>query len=190
MKAFKVRSIFVILLSILWIIFYMNIPKNNSENTNSHSATSTGCAINNESELSCGSDTTWTINKDKEVQLVLGTLSKKEELIGKPSFLRWAWKFCAYCRDKVPQVENLIQKEFGDKINLQMMTMNFESAKFSTSIPQTPYETFNYKDFTNETCDEFPTWVILDKDNKLIEKECWGKTTIEEVSKQIESLLK
>ena len=40
--------------------------------------------------------------------------------------------------------------------------MNVESAKFATSIPQTSYETFNDKDFTNETCDEFPMWVVLD----------------------------
>ena len=189
MQSLKIIGTFLVLLSALWFIMYINMPKDDSKSISSNSTTNTGCSINSESQ-SCWAEASWVnLSEIKDSQLVVGALSKKEELIGKPSFLRWAWKFCAYCRDKLPQVEKLIQKEFEGKINLQMMTMNFESAKFSTSIPQTSYETFNYKDFTNETCDEFPMWVVLDKNNNLIAKECWGETTIEEVNKQISSLL-
>lgn len=189
MKSFKIIGTFFVLISALLIILYMNLPKKDIITSNK-SSTSTGCSTN-QGQVSCGTDiaSSGDINEIKDTKVILGRLSKIEELQGKPSFLRWAWKFCAYCRDKVPEVEELIQNQFGDKIHLQMMTMNFESSTFSTSIPQTPYDTFNYKDFTNETCDEFPTRVILDKKGNLVAKECGGKTTIEEASEQIKLLI-
>ena len=54
------------------------------------------------------------------------------------------------------------------------MTMFFDTQKFSTRIPQSPYETFDYKYFTNSECSEFPMWVVLDKNGKLISQVCGG----------------
>jgi hypothetical protein len=94
---------------------------------------------------------------------VTGSLSTTRQLIGKPSFLRRAGKFCAYCRDKIPSAETLLLDQLSGQINMQLMTMFYDTQKFSTRIPQSPYETFSYASFTDKDCSEFPMWVILDK---------------------------
>ena len=67
--------------------------------------------------------------------------------------------------------------------------MNFDTQKFDTKIPQVPFETLNYQDYTQETCDMFPTWVVLDAQGRVISKECGGAGTIEAVAEQIRTLV-
>ncbi len=133
---------------------------------------------------SCWSDTVnwqyepWTI-------FVSGSITSTQQLIGKPSFLRWAGKFCAYCREKIPQAEKYILDDLTGKVNIQLMTMFFDTQKFSTRIPQVPYEQLDFKYFVGKECTEFPMRVVLNKQGELISSECWAKTTIEDVAKQL-----
>lgn len=113
----------------------------------------------------------------------------RNQLYGKPTFLRRAGKFCAYCRDKLPEVEQMILNPYKDQINIQLMTMDFENKPFDTLIPQSSFEIFNFEDFTWEPCDTFPTWVVLDRQWDLVSSECGGKTTIQQVSDVLAGLL-
>jgi hypothetical protein len=124
----------------------------------------------------------WTV-------LVTGSLLSWD-LIGKPSFLRRAGKFCAYCRDKIPTVETLLVDQLRGKINIQLMTMFYDTQKFSTRIPQSPFESFSFSWFTKSECAEFPMRVILDSNGKLITSQCGWWATIEEVRKTFDTLLK
>ena len=67
--------------------------------------------------------------------------------------------------------------------------MNFDTQKFDTRIPQVPFETIDYTFYTQETCDMFPTWVILDAQGNMISKECGGTGTIENVAHMLQNLL-
>ncbi len=120
---------------------------------------------------------------------VQGQIATPQQLTGKPSFLRRAGKYCAYCREKIPQAERLLLEPFSGQINVQLFTMNFDTQKFDTLLPQVPFEIMTYESFTQESCDMFPTWVVLDSSGKLVSKECWGTGTIEEVATLIEGLL-
>ena len=52
------------------------------------------------------------------------------------------------------------------------MTMFFDTQKFSTRIPQVPYETLDFKYFAGKECTEFPMRVVLDKQGNLVESVC------------------
>ena len=103
---------------------------------------------------------------------VQGKLFKSQDFKGKPSFLRWAGKYCAYCREKIKPAETLLLDRFGESINIQLFTMNFDTQKFDTRIPQVPFETLDYQEYTAQTCDTFPTWLVLDANGKLVSQEC------------------
>lgn len=120
---------------------------------------------------------------------VQGQITLPKQLVGKPSFLWRAGRYCAYCREKIPQAEELILEPFSGQINIQLFTMNFDTQKFDTLLPQVPFEIMTYESFTKETCDTFPTWVVLDSEGTLVAKECGGTGTIEQVAGQIKSLL-
>lgn len=198
MKKGQRLSLITILLVVVILFLAVKLSRKDSTAINTidhYNTTLTWCAIDGQhsGSMSCWTPaTSWQIVTTQSVtnQFVTGNLNTKEELIGKPSFLWWAAKYCAYCREKAPQVEDFILEKFGNTINIQMMTMNIENAPFSTSIPQTWFTAYNYKDFTNESCDIFPMWVVLDKNGKLISKECWGDTTVSQVSEQLDSLIK
>lgn len=137
--------------------------------------------------VSCGSD---TANRQYEpwTTFVSGSITSTQQLVGKPSFLRWAGKFCAYCREKIPQAEKYILDDLTGKVNIQLMTMFFDTQKFSTRIPQVPYETLDFKYFAGKECTEFPMRVILDKQGNLVESVCgWGKSTVEDVAKTLKA---
>lgn len=103
--------------------------------------------------------------------------------------MRWAGKYCAYCREKIKPAESLLLDQFSGNIHIQIFTMNFDTQKFDTKIPQVPFETLNYQDYTQETCDMFPTWVVLDAQGRVVGKECGGTGTIEAVAEQIRTLI-
>jgi hypothetical protein len=64
--------------------------------------------------------------------------------------------------------------------------MFFDTQKFSTRLPQAPYEALDFKYFAGKECSEFPMRVILDKQGKLVESVCGGGTdTIENVAKKL-----
>jgi hypothetical protein len=135
--------------------------------------------------VSCGSD---TANRQYEpgTIFVSGSITSTQQLTGKPSFLRRAGKFCAYCREKIPQAEKYILDDLTGKINIQLMTMFFDTQKFSTRIPQAPYEALDFKYFAGKECTEFPMWVVLDKNGKLVESVCgWWSVTIEDTAKKL-----
>jgi hypothetical protein len=120
---------------------------------------------------------------------VQGQLTTTGQLLGKPSFLWRAGRYCAYCREKIPQAEELILQAYSGQINTQLFTMNFDTQKFDTLIPQVPFEIMSYESFAGTPCDMFPTWVVLDSAGVLVSKECWGTGTIEQVALQIQALL-
>lgn len=135
--------------------------------------------------VSCGSN---TANRQYEpwTTFVSGSITSTQQLTGKPSFLRRAGKFCAYCREKIPQAEKYILDDLTGKINIQLMTMFFDTQKFSTRIPQAPYETLDFKYFAGKECTEFPMRVVLDKNWKLVESVCgWWSITIEDTAKKL-----
>ncbi len=177
----KILFIIVMLWIILsWSIIWLNIY-NNSITINKE-----WCSIS-EDNVSCATEDTTSIVTTWDI--INGNFKNKTQLYGKPTFLRRAGKFCAYCRDKLPEVEKLIFEPYKDKINIQIMTMNIETAPFDTSIPQAPFDTLNFKDFAWESCDTFPTWVVLDTQWDLVNVECGWKTTIQEVADEIKNLL-
>lgn len=147
---------------------------------------------------SCGMPASWTsektscststINRQYEpgTTFISGSITSTQQLNGKPSFLRRAGKFCAYCREKIPQAEKYILDDLTGKINIQLMTMFFDTQKFSTRIPQVPYETLDFKYFAGKECTEFPMRVVLDKNWKLVESVCgWWSVTIEDTAKKL-----
>lgn len=138
---------------------------------------------------SCGSDTT---NRQYEAgtTFISGSITSTQQLSSKPSFLRRAGKFCAYCREKIPQAEKYILDDLSGKVNIQLMTMFFDTQKFSTRIPQVPYETLDFKYFAGKECTEFPMRVVLDADGKLVESVCGGTTSIEDTAKKLKWLIK
>lgn len=174
------KILFAIVIS--WIILFWSILSFNAYNN----IKKEWCSIS-EDNISCGTED--KVSNINTWNIVNGKFKNKMQLYGKPTFLRWAGKFCAYCRDKLPEVEKLIFEPYKDKINIQMMTMNIETAAFDTLIPQSPFDTLDFKDFAWESCDTFPTWVILDSQWDLINLECGWKTTIQEVADEIKDLL-
>lgn len=178
-KKYIFSIISIAFLILLWIILWPQFSQNIGDDNQ-------GCSISDGTKLCGDSD----INSGKNAtNIVNGELTSMTQLYGKPTFLRRAGKFCAYCREKLPQVEELILRQYKDQINIQLMTMDFDKKPFDTVIPQSPFDTFNFEDFTWKPCDTFPTWVILDKQWELSAQECWGKMTIEEVADEINHLL-
>lgn len=138
-------------------------------------------------DATCAAPWLWW-NYEPWTVFVTGSLSSWD-LIGKPSFLWRAGKFCAYCREKIPEAEQLLLDQLTGEINIQLMTMFFDTQKFSTRIPQSPFETFSYSWFTNTNCEEFPMRVILDKNWNLVNSQCGWWATIQEVRKIFDEML-
>lgn len=164
-----------------WTSGSLDDLQNVSTCSTSNSGWWSGCAVQ--------SNFGWSTSSQGSGVFVQGTMFKKSDFNGKPSFLWRAGKYCAYCREKIKPAESLLLQQFSGQINIQIFTMNFDTQKFDTSIPQVPFEVLNYQDYTQQTCDMFPTRVLLDAQGRLVNKECGGTGTIESVAEQIRILL-
>lgn len=112
-------------------------------------------------------------------------LSKFE---GKPTILIWGSTWCPHCINSIPVFEKDIYKIYEDKINIQINTLS--KNKFETKIPQVLNSKLTFKWISSVDCNFIPSWIILDKNTKVIDKSCWGEKTLEDLKKSINLLLK
>lgn len=167
---------------LLWIIFWYNFYYPTIAHNDTGCKTSTG-------SMACSTSGATSEKNTTKKKIAYGEFTERNQLYGKPTFLRRGANYCAYCRTRISQVEKMILATYKDQINTQLMTMDFNTSPFNTVIPQSPFDTFDFEDFTGEPCNTFPTWVVLDKLWELVSQECGGTTTIEEVTEEIKDLL-
>lgn len=96
-----------------------------------------------------------------------------EEYKGKPTVILFASTSCPHCRDDVPEIEEKIFDEVGDKINVIINVVNGEGGeRFKTKIEQKADSSIDYKTLTGEECGYVPSWIVLDKDGSVVDKSC------------------
>ena len=115
-------------------------------------------------------------------------LTTVEDFKGKISFIAITSTSCHVCVDEVPKFYKDIYKKYGDKINFYVNVVGGSKPKWDFDFNQGNNPNFDYQALTKEECGYVPSWVILDKDGKVIDKVCGGGS--EEAIKKLEKLLK
>jgi len=97
--------------------------------------------------------------------------SKKEWISNWNKFIWFVATWCPHCQQAVPDLE-----KFASDTNWQLEINVVDKKAFPgvKNLEQNYKNPKSYKDYTNEECGYIPSYVIVDKNWKVIEKKCWG----------------
>lgn len=118
--------------------------------------------------------------------------SNLDDFQGKPSVLYFGGTFCPHCVTGVPIVKAKVYDQYKDKINVWVNVVDGQDgSKFKIDeIPQGYNSKLVFNDIVGEKCGYVPSWILLDKDAKVVLYSCGSERPIEEMIAKIQELLK
>ena len=106
--------------------------------------------------------------------------------------IKWNWNifvwftatWCPHCQKVVPIFDEFY-KENENNINMMINVLNKKKFPWINFLPQNYKNPHDYKYYTNDNCTKIPSYIILNKNWKIIEKECWWKLTFWHLRKML-----
>ena len=117
-------------------------------------------------------------DKNSKIETSTGKIeNKKQETLNfnpwENTYVWFVGTFCPHCQKEMPILEKFY-KENSSKVNMLMVVV--DNKKFEGyTIPQKKQEDvkLSYEQLTKEKCWFVPSFVIYDKNKKIIAKKCW-----------------
>jgi len=132
---------------------------------------------------------TWSVQTQK-TDKVWVTEEKKQSQ--KDETLKWNWEkfiwfvatWCPHCQKAVPGLEKFYTKYSWD-VNMEINVINKKAFPWVKNLPENYKDPKSYKDYTNQACGYVPSYVIVNKEGKVIEKKCWWSLTYEQLKSKL-----
>lgn len=124
--------------------------------------------------------TTWSVSKVEKNTTVV----KKN--------LKWNWRqfiwfvatWCPHCQKAIPALEKFYTNYSWD-VNMEINVIDNKPFPWVKNLPENYKNPKSYKDYTKEQCGYVPSYVILNKNGKVIEKKCWWSLTLSQLKKEL-----
>lgn len=128
----------------------------------------------------------WCINQNNKQNHQTNTIWNKIDNTTKTwyKFIWFVGTFCSHCQAAVPELEKFYE-QYSWQVNMELNILDkkqFESAKYISQNYTNPKQ---YEDYTHEKCWYVPSYIIVDKDNNVVVKQCWWTPTEEELKKYL-----
>ena len=104
--------------------------------------------------------------------------------LDKTTFVWFVASWCPHCKAELPVYEEFY-KENKTKVNMQLIVEDWKKMSWDYTIPQDISNPTSYEELTWEKCEYVPSYVILDKDKKVVDKQCWAKLSKEDLTKKL-----
>ena len=112
-----------------------------------------------------------------------------QAFLGKPSVIFLAGTFCPHCQDAMPKYETEVWDKYNEEANIFVNVV--DKKKFPQERIAQGYEAaLTFKILTGEDCGYVPSWVVLDKDGKLVDSSCGASKGIEKITELLDGLIK
>lgn len=90
--------------------------------------------------------------------------------------------WCPHCQAAVPTLEKFASKTNGQ---IEINVVNKKPFPWVKNLKENYENPKTYKDYTNEECGYVPSYVIVDKNGKVIEKKCGGSLDYEQLKAKL-----
>jgi len=107
----------------------------------------------------------------KKVDTNSETNNKKIWVSNGNKFIWFVATWCPHCQAAVPTLEKFATETNG---KIEINVVNKKAFPWVKNLKQNYTNPKTYKDYTNEECGYIPSYVIVDKNGKVIEKQCGG----------------
>ncbi len=101
----------------------------------------------------------------------------------KMTYVWFVASWCPHCKEEVPVLDKFY-KEFKDKVNMQLIVIDWKKFEWDYKIPEDTKSELTYEKATWEKCDYVPSYVIYDAEKNIIDKKCWWKLTYDELKQK------
>ncbi len=106
--------------------------------------------------------------------------------------LKWNWdKFiwfvatwCPHCQEAVPGLEQFYT-DYSWEVNMEINVIDKKPFPWVKNLPENYKNPKSYQDYTNEQCGYIPSYVIVDKNGKVIDKKCGWSLTYQQLKDKL-----
>lgn len=99
--------------------------------------------------------------------------STLDDFSGKPSLIVFAGTYCPHCRDAMPALKSQIWDVYSDQVNIWVNVI--DQKRFDVEgVAQGFNPALDFAQITGEACGYVPSWIILDAQMQVVEKQCGG----------------
>ena len=137
------------------------------------------CNLNSKNQDSTDKSQTSQINQSQTWNIQI-----KNEKKWVKKFVWFVATWCPHCQEEVP----ILQKFYNDfswQVNMEINVLDNKPFPGVKTLPQNTKNAKSYKDYTNQDCGYVPSYVILDENGKVIEKQCGAKLTYEDLKNKL-----
>lgn len=114
--------------------------------------------------------------------------SKLEDFYGKPSVILFGSTGCSHCRSAVPVFKTQVYEKYKNDVNIWINVI--DQKKFDVeNIPQGFNNNLAFNRITGKVCNYVPSWVVLDKEGKVVLTSCGNEKSMEDMITSINSLI-
>lgn len=133
--------------------------------------------------FSCSNEVKNEVKKDQEIKKPDQNIDLNAKT-GKRTFLSFVATWCPYCQKEMP-VYDKFYRDYKDKVNMQIVVLDWKKFPEDYSIPQDISNPITYEQATKEKCDYVPSYIIYDENKNIIDKQCWAMLTYEQLSEKL-----
>jgi len=132
----------------------------------------------------------WNVQTQKKD--TVSTVVKQNQEIKKDNTLKWNWEkfiwfvatWCPHCQEAMPNLEKFYT-DYSWDVNIEINVINKKQFPWIKNLKQNYKTPKSYQDYTKEKCGYVPSYVIVDKNDKVIEKKCWWSLTYEQLKSKL-----
>lgn len=107
---------------------------------------------------------------------------------GKPSVVLFAGTYCPHCQEALPEYKSKVYDAYKDKANLWVNVI--DQKKFDVKVAQGFNPTLTFEALSGKKCAYVPAFIVLDEKAFPAMTSCGGEKTIDDMKKEIDTLLK
>lgn len=122
--------------------------------------------------------TTWAVSKVEK-----NTLDKKLKWNG-DKFIWFVATWCPHCQEAVPGLEKFYT-QYSWEVNMEINVINKKPFPWVKNLPENYKNPKSYQDYTNEQCGYIPSYVIVNKNGKVIAKKCGWSLTYQQLKDKL-----